>query len=163
MTSLTLPSPVGPLTLTERDGAIVGLCWGGAAGGDETPLLREARRQLDAYFAGRLREFDLPLQLTGSRFCQKVWAAMRRIPYGETRSYGEIAHEVDGAPRAVGGACGKNPIAIIVPCHRILAADRQIGGYSGGEGPATKRRLLALEGAACADAASLRLPLAKAS
>ena len=70
---------------------------------------------------------------------------MQRIPYGETRSYGEIAHETGSAPRAVGGACGKNPIAIIVPCHRILGAGRGIGGYSGGEGLATKQFLLSLE------------------
>jgi methylated-DNA-[protein]-cysteine S-methyltransferase len=72
---------------------------------------------------------------------------MQRIPYGETRSYGEIAHETNSAPRAVGGACGKNPIAIIVPCHRILASGRRIGGYSGGEGLPTKQHLLRLEGA----------------
>jgi methylated-DNA-[protein]-cysteine S-methyltransferase len=70
---------------------------------------------------------------------------MQRIPYGATRSYGELAHETDSAPRAVGYACGSNPIAIIVPCHRVLAAGKRIGGYSGGEGIATKRRLLELE------------------
>ncbi|MBV9522425.1 MAG: methylated-DNA--[protein]-cysteine S-methyltransferase [Alphaproteobacteria bacterium] len=153
MPRLTVPSPVGPLTLTEADGHLVSLDWCGPAGRDETPLLAEARRQLDAYFARRLKVFDLPLSLAGTPFRQRVWAAMRDIPYGATRSYGEIATALGSAPRAVGGACGKNPIAIIVPCHRILASGHRLGGYSGGLGAGTKRHLLALEEAAIASAA----------
>jgi methylated-DNA-[protein]-cysteine S-methyltransferase len=145
MPVLTIPSPVGTLTLTEEDGHLTQLGWYGSTESAETPLLREARTQLAAYFAGRLKYFDLPLKPHGSRFCQSVWAAMQRIPFGETRSYGEIAHETNSAPRAVGGACGKNPIAIIVPCHRILGSGRGIGGYSGGEGLRTKQFLLTLE------------------
>jgi methylated-DNA-[protein]-cysteine S-methyltransferase len=153
MPCLTIPSPLGPITLAERNEHLTSLDWRGSTEHDETPLLREARRQLAAYFARRLRDFDLPIALDGTAFRQRVWAAMQAIPYGETRSYGEIAMELGSAPRAVGGACGKNPVAIIVPCHRILASGRQIGGYSGGAGIATKRSLLALEGAVCAAAA----------
>lgn len=145
MPEITLQSPVGPITLTETDGCIAQLHWRKATRSDETPLLREARRQLAAYFAGKLREFDLPLSLAGSPFQLRVWQAMQRIPYGATRSYGELAHETDSAPRAVGHACGSNPIAIIVPCHRVLAAGQRIGGYSGGTGIPTKRILLELE------------------
>jgi methylated-DNA-[protein]-cysteine S-methyltransferase len=142
---LTVPSPLGPLTLAESDGCITRLDWRAARRSQETALLREARRQLLAYFAGRLRAFDLPLSLAGSPFQQRVWQAMQRIPYGETRSYGELAHETDSGPRAVGTACGSNPIAIIVPCHRVLAAGKRIGGYSGGAGIETKRHLLEIE------------------
>jgi methylated-DNA-[protein]-cysteine S-methyltransferase len=145
MPVLTVPTPVGRLSLIEQNGRLTQLGWSGTDAVDETPLLVEARRQLAAYFAGRLRKFDLPLELDGSPFCRSVWQAMQRIPYGETRSYGEIAHETSSAPRAVGGACAKNPIAIIVPCHRILGSGRGIGGYSGGEGLATKQFLLSLE------------------
>jgi methylated-DNA-[protein]-cysteine S-methyltransferase len=150
MPHLTVPSPVGPLSLVEEDGCLTKLDWRAAEGGEETKLLVEARAQLAAYFAGRLRQFDLPLALGGSRHQQQVWQAMQRIPYGETRSYGEVASELGSAPRAIGGACGRNPVAIIVPCHRILASGRAIGGYSGGAGLATKRSLLALEGATIA-------------
>jgi methylated-DNA-[protein]-cysteine S-methyltransferase len=150
MPLLTVPSPVGPLILAEQDGCLTRLDWRASNESDETPLLREARAQLAAYFAGRLRRFDLPLALGGTPHQRRVWQAMQRIPFGQTRSYGEIASEVDSAPRAVGGACGKNPVAIIVPCHRILGGGKGIGGYSGGEGRATKRFLLALEGASVA-------------
>jgi methylated-DNA-[protein]-cysteine S-methyltransferase len=128
MPEITVSSPLGPLTLTELDGAIARLDWGATRRNQETTLLREARRQLRAYFAGELRAFDLPLALGGSPFQQRVWRAMQRIPYGETRSYGELAHETDSGPRAVGTACGSNRIPIIVPCHRVLAAGRRIGG-----------------------------------
>jgi methylated-DNA-[protein]-cysteine S-methyltransferase len=145
MPEITVPSPLGPLTLTEVDGSITRVDWSAARRSQETALLREARRQLQAYFAGKLRAFDLPLSLGGSPFQQRVWQAMQRIPYGETRSYGELAHETDSGPRPVGYACATNPIPIIVPCHRVLAAGKRIGGYSGGAGIATKRLLLELE------------------
>ena len=102
----------------------------------------ETVRQLNAYFAGKLTRFDLPIRASGTPFQQKVWRALHAVPYGETRSYGDIAREVDSAPRAVGGACGANPIAIIVPCHRIIGSGGWIGGFSGGEGCATKKLLL---------------------
>jgi methylated-DNA-[protein]-cysteine S-methyltransferase len=152
MPLLTIPSPVGPLTLTEERGRLARLDWRASNEGEETPLLIETRAQLAAYFAGRLRRFDVPLALGGTPHQQRVWDAMQRIPFGQTRSYGEIASEIDSAPRAVGGACGRNPVAIIVPCHRILGGGKGIGGYSGGEGIATKRFLLTIEGASVAAA-----------
>lgn len=145
--SLAFDSPVGRLTIAQAEDAIVALGWGDSVAGEETPLLAEGRRQLEAYFAGALRRFDLPLAPPGSAHEQRVWAAMRQISYGETRCYADLARDVGSAPRAVGNACGRNPIPIVIPCHRVLAKGG-LGGYSGGEGPATKRLLLALEGAA---------------
>jgi len=145
MPSLSLRSPIGQLTIDEKGGAIVAVRWADdAAGSNGSPLLDEAARQLAGYFAGRLTAFDLPLAAAGSGFEQRVWAAMRAIPYGQTRTYGELALATDSGPRAVGRACGKNPIPIIVPCHRVLARGG-LGGYSGGAGLATKQWLLALE------------------
>lgn len=146
MFSLAFDSPLGRLAIAERDGAIVAIGWGDGPQGEATPLLAEARRQLEAYFAGDLRRFDLSLAPEGSAHERRVWAVMRQIPYGETRSYSDLARDVGSAPRAIGRSCGKNPIPIVIPCHRVLAKDG-IGGYSGGEGLPTKRLLLTLEGA----------------
>ena len=113
----------------------------------------EAIRQLDAYFAGELTEFDLPLRLDGTEFQLRVWEQLRRIPYGETRTYGELAEALGspGASRAVGLANGKNPVTIIVPCHRVIGAGGSLTGYGGGL--SRKQRLLAFEsGAAEPDA-----------
>jgi methylated-DNA-[protein]-cysteine S-methyltransferase len=148
MPRLTLESPLGRLTLFEEDGRLVALDWGGKrAAGEPTSMLREAKRQLAAYFEGRRRAFDLPLAPRGSPFELRVWQLMTDIPYGETRSYGDLARELAAAPRAVGQACGRNPLPILIPCHRVLAAEGRLGGYSGGKGTETKRRLLMLEGA----------------
>ena len=147
LNSIAIDSPVGGLTISATANAIVAIGWGPSGRDEETPLLAEAHRQLDAYFARRLNDFDLPLDPDGSPFEQRVWAAMRRIPLGQTRSYGELAMEAGSAPRAVGRACGRNPIPIVIPCHRIVARGG-LGGYSGGTGLPTKRALLALEGAA---------------
>jgi len=146
MPSLSLPSPVGQLTIDEEDDAIVAIRWADAPAGNGSPLLTEAARQLDAYFSGKLSHFDLPLAPAGSAFEARVWSAMQLIPYGETRSYGDLASAVGSAPRPVGRACGRNPIPIVIPCHRVLARGG-LGGYSGAGGLATKQRLLALEGA----------------
>ena len=112
----------------------------------ETAVLKDAKRQLDSYFKGTLRKFDVPLKLTGTPFRLKVWQALQNIPYGQTISYGELAQWIGQptASRAVGGANHHNPISIIVPCHRVIAADGAIGGYGGGL--ALKRTLLQLEG-----------------
>ena len=112
---------------------------------EDHPLLREARRQLELYFAGALRRFDLPLRLDGTPFQRRVWDALLEIPYGETRSYADIARHLapPGVARAVGQANAANPIAIIVPCHRVVAADGSLGGYGGGLH--RKRFLLDLE------------------
>jgi methylated-DNA-[protein]-cysteine S-methyltransferase len=144
MPSLSIPSPIGQLTIDESDDAIVAIRWADAPAGNGSPLLAEAARQLAAYFAGRLSHFDLPLAPAGSPFEARVWSAMQAIPYGETRSYGDLAQAIGSAPRAVGGACGKNPIPIVIPCHRVLAKTG-LGGYSGSGGFATKQSLLALE------------------
>jgi methylated-DNA-[protein]-cysteine S-methyltransferase len=147
-----IDTPLGPLTIAVEAGALTLLEFGAlgeAAAGDSAneALADETARQLGAYFAGRLTRFDLPLRAADTPFRQKVWRALRAVPYGQTRSYGEIARDVDSAPRAVGGACGANPIAIIVPCHRITGAGGWIGGFSGGEGCATKTFLLEHEAA----------------
>jgi len=146
-----IATPIGPVTI-ETDGEALTLLEFGAIG--EAPksapkggVAAEATRQLDAYFSGMLKQFDLPLRAEGTPFRQRVWEALRAVPYGQTRSYGDIAREVDSAARAVGGACSANPIAIIVPCHRITGANGWIGGFSGGEGCATKQLLLEHEAA----------------
>jgi methylated-DNA-[protein]-cysteine S-methyltransferase len=110
------------------------------------PLLDEAVRQLRAYFAGSLRQFTIPLDPQGTAFQKRVWSELERIPFGEVRSYSQIAHAI-GAPRAVravGAANGANPIAIVVPCHRVIGANGKLVGYGGGL--PLKQRLLELEG-----------------
>jgi methylated-DNA-[protein]-cysteine S-methyltransferase len=113
----------------------------------DSSLLREARRQLDAYFGGRLRDFDVPLATRGTAFQRRVWHALRELPYGVTRSYADIARQLGtpNATRAVGAANGRNPVPIVVPCHRVLGADGSLTGFGGGLD--TKRFLLQLEGA----------------
>ena len=158
--TITVASPLGPLTVTERDGAIVALDWGTSPDADRTALLLTAAQQLDAYFYCELHAFDLPLAPAGSAFQQAVWREMLAIPRGRTRTYGELAASLDGIARAVGGACGSNPIPVIIPCHRVLAAGGKMGGYSGKGGVATKRFLLELEGARLPPAGQRQLSLA---
>ena len=138
-----MPSPIGPLTLLSDGQGLTGLYMdtGGEASagqlareGGDSPVLREARAQLDAYFTGRLTVFELPLQLEGTEFQRRVWAALCGIPYGETVSYRELAGRI-GQPkavRAVGLANGRNPVSIVVPCHRVIGADGTLTGYGGG-------------------------------
>lgn len=155
MAETTYHSPLGPLRLRESDGRLTRLDWAPAvetellpeAGPrtDETPLLNRAVHQLNAYFFCGLRHFDLPLAPQGTAFQRAVWQQMQAIPYGDTRTYGELARWLRSAPRAVGRACGRNPIPIIVPCHRVVASDG-LGGYSGDGGTDTKQWLLELEG-----------------
>jgi methylated-DNA-[protein]-cysteine S-methyltransferase len=149
MPRLSLDSPVGRLTLIEEAGAIAAIDWGGSDAADEpTALLLEAKHQLDAYFAGERRQFDLPLAPRGGApFERRVWQLMAEIPYGETRSYGDLAAALAAPARAVGQACGSNPLPILIPCHRVLAAGGELRGYSGRGGVETKRQLLVLEGA----------------
>lgn len=148
MPRLSMASPLGQITLTEEDGKITGLCWGARKTTEETPLLCKARQQLEAYFQGRRRDFDLPLAPQGTPFQKTVWQAMARIPHGATQSYGAMAKQLKSGPRAIGGACARNPIPILIPCHRILGAHGALGGYSAKGGVKTKRRLLSHEGAA---------------
>ncbi|HET8561499.1 MAG TPA: methylated-DNA--[protein]-cysteine S-methyltransferase [Marmoricola sp.] len=151
-----MDSPVGELRVIATDDAVLaiefspfrGLADGRPVGprADDHPLLREAVRQLSAYFARELRDFDLPLAPQGSAFQQRVWEQLRLIPYGETTSYGEIARRLgmtNAASRAVGLANGRNPIPIVVPCHRVIGANGTLTGYAGGV--ARKQTLLELE------------------
>ena len=146
MAHIRLNSPLGPLTVFEETGAVVALEWGRAAAGPETPLLIEARKQLDAYFDGRLTRFDLPLRPAGTAFQKSVWTLMAEIPFGAVRTYGDLAVDLGSGPRAVGGACGRNPIPIVIPCHRVVGGGG-LGGYTGLGGIDTKGALLRLEGA----------------
>lgn len=141
---LSLHSPVGDLTISEEDGAIVAIDWGWGRDQTETPVLREGRRQLQQYFDGERRDFDLKLAPRGSPYRLRVWQALCSIPSGAARTYADIARSAGGSPRSVGGANGANPIPIVIPCHRVVATTG-IGGYSGGDGLATKRHLLDLE------------------
>ncbi|MEM1484003.1 methylated-DNA--[protein]-cysteine S-methyltransferase [Oscillospiraceae bacterium PP1C4] len=140
-------APFGKLGLTDQDDKITSLQFYPQEGQAvvQTTLLREATRQLDLYFAGKLREFDLPLAPKGTSFQQSVWKALCMIGYGETASYGEIARRIGNAKacRAVGMANNRNPIAIFIPCHRIVGSDGSLTGYGGGLD--TKRFLLQLE------------------
>jgi len=142
MPQLSLHTPLGEVTISEDGGAIVALDWGRGRDQEATPLLREACDQLQDYFDGKRMSFNLPLAPEGSAFQKRVWTALCAIPPGETRSYADIARTIGSAPRAVGGANGANPIPLFIPCHRVIAADGSLGGYSGGDGPATKRYLL---------------------
>lgn len=145
MPSATIESPLGPLLLTEKDGALVALTIRASNGNaPDTPLLREAKRQLDEYFTGLRRTFEIPTRPDGNAFQLQLWCLLEAIPYGETRTYGDLAKAVDTMPQAVGGGCGSNPIPIIIPCHRVVASN-SLGGYSGAGGARTKQRLLALE------------------
>jgi methylated-DNA-[protein]-cysteine S-methyltransferase len=142
---LTALTPLGDLTLSEEDGAIVALDWGRGRDQSPTPLLARAAAALHAYFDGAPDPFaDLPLNPVGTPFQRRVWVAMQAIPRGRTRSYGDLARDLRSSARAVGTACGANPIPILIPCHRVTGAN-SLGGYSGGGGPTTKRFLLGLE------------------
>lgn len=135
MKSCVMPTPLGSLAIHEEDGAICAIDFTQAeCRAPDTPLLREAVRQLNAYFDGTLTTFDLPLRLTGTDFRVKCWKALCTIPYGETISYGEQAKRIGNpkAVRAVGGANHHNPISIVVPCHRVIGADGSLTGYGGG-------------------------------
>ncbi len=156
-----LESPIGRLRLAATSGGVVliALPRSGGAGFrgwlervlpnaepvDRLPTLDVTCRELQEYFAGRRQKFTVPLDLRGTRFQLSVWRAIAEVPYGETRSYAELAQRVKRptAYRAVGAANGANPVPIIVPCHRVIASDGKLGGYGGGL--ETKRRLLAFE------------------
>ncbi len=151
-----IDSPYGALTLVVTDGALSGLymtdqrhrpadgAFGDRRAADEAPF-SGVSDQLTAYFAGDLKEFDIPLALHGTAFQQRVWQQLQRIPYGETRSYGELAGALGSpqASRAVGLANGRNPVSIIVPCHRVIGANGNLTGYGGGLD--RKQRLLDFE------------------
>ena len=140
-----IDSPVGRLRLLEHDDAITDVQWSTQGSTEKTALLEEACRQLAAYFEARLTKFDLPLHPAGTAFQLQVYQTMLDIEPGHTKTYGDLATLVDGSAQAVGQACGSNPIPIIIPCHRVVAANG-LGGYSGARGIETKIELLRLEG-----------------
>ena len=131
MAHLTFDSPLGPLTLTDEDGAITRLTWWGEKADETTPLLDEAARQLAQYFASERQVFDLPLAPKASASGHRFLKALQDIPYGETRTYGEMAKAIEvSLPQAAGQACGANPIGVIIPCHRVTGTGN-LGGFSG--------------------------------
>lgn len=152
-----ISSPIGRIELEAEGGALVRLTMlptkdssaprrdNAPVSRDDARVLDETEHQLKEYFARKRTNFDLPLHPEGTAFRQQVWRALCDIPYGETRTYGDLARKLKTAARAVGGACGANPIAIIVPCHRVTGGHGALGGFSGGDGCDTKRILLALE------------------
>lgn len=147
MPRVVIDTPLGALALNSESGALVAVDWSDEAAGAPDcadDVLAAAARQVAEYFAGTRRAFDLPLNPQGTPFRQKVWRAMLDIPYGETRSYGDVARLLASGPRAVGNACGANPLPVIIPCHRILASSG-LGGYSGRGGLDVKQFLLRLE------------------
>ena len=146
MPALTTDTPLGPITLVEEGAAITRLLWGGAET-DQTQLLTEAIRQLTAYFNGELTQFDLPLTPKVTPSQGRFLDALIAIPYGETRTYGELAKDLAISPQAAGQACGANPIAIIIPCHRVTGTGN-LGGFSAPGGIETKIMLLKHENAA---------------
>jgi methylated-DNA-[protein]-cysteine S-methyltransferase len=152
-TQAFMPSPLGLMRLVEEDSRLAQVTWAEPAGSpaedlaESTPLLDRARSQLEEYFRGARQAFDLPLAPKGTAFQQKVWDAMCGIPYGSTWSYAALARKVDSVARAIGQACGANPIPIIIPCHRVLAENGALTGFSAVGGTDSKSFLLELEGA----------------
>jgi len=146
---MTYQSPIGPLYIAERDGAITHLVFkpivGQAPQTAQTPLLKRAKEQLDAYFAGKLQDFDLPLTPQGTDFQMRCWQTLQTIPYGVTWSYKQLAEAADCPKgyRAVGLANNRNPISIFIPCHRVVGASGKLIGYGGGL--SNKEFLLKLE------------------
>lgn len=140
----SLPTLVGPLAVTVEADAVTRLTWSSDTEGEPCALLKETLSQLQAYFDGRLKTFDLPLAPKGNDLHQAVFKAMLDIPYGQTRTYGDVAKELGTYGQPIGQACGANPIPVIIPCHRILSATG-LGGYSGAGGLDTKITLLKLE------------------
>jgi len=151
----TFASPVGTLTLVASDAGLVAILWeddapdrvrlGALANTPDHPLLVQAERELGEYFAGRLTRFSVPLDMRGTDFQKSVWRALLTIPFGETRSYAQIATQIGRptATRAVGAANGRNPISIIAPCHRVIGTNGTLTGFAGGL--AAKEYLLGLE------------------
>lgn len=147
-------TPLGRIGIAEEEGQLTDLFFNWEkhpqhSEAKETPLLQEAARQLMQYLDGQRRDFELPLQPRGTEFQLRDWQALLTIPYGETRTYGQIAAQIGNAKacRAVGMANNRNPIAIIIPCHRVIGANGKLVGYGGGL--PVKEKLLALEAAVC--------------
>ncbi len=145
---IAVDTQFGRIGIEEQNGAITRTMWDGESSGTPSDLLRDAAKQLTEYDTGARTEFDLPFRVEGSAFQQAVCAAMAAIPFGQTRTYGEIAKELGQSAQAVGSACGGNPIPILIPCHRVMGAGGRLTGFSGKGGVETKVALLRHEGAA---------------
>lgn len=160
-TFITLPSPIGELKLVANGSRLAAILWendkpnrvrlGPMSEAPDNPVLMKTARQLEEYFAGTRNAFDLELDFAGTEFQKKVWAALLTIPFGETRTYSQIAEQIGhpSAVRAVGAANGRNPISIIAPCHRVIGASGKLTGFAGGL--EAKERLLTLEGGQWSD------------
>jgi methylated-DNA-[protein]-cysteine S-methyltransferase len=152
----TYSSPIGNLPLISNENALIAVLWennspkrvnlSGHLIDHETSILTETKKQLDAYFEGKRKNFDLPLHIKGTDFQVKIWKALTGIPFGQTRTYGQLAKEInqESASRAVGAANGRNPISIIIPCHRVIGTNGKLTGFAGGL--EAKQYLLKLEG-----------------
>jgi methylated-DNA-[protein]-cysteine S-methyltransferase len=148
MFAASVSTPFGPLCLHEEEGRVARVTWEAVDISVDTPLLRMALQQLAEYCSGARTAFDLPLRLSGAPLTQAVCAEMQRIPFGQTRTYGEIARAVGASAQAVGQACGQNPLPVLIPCHRVMGAGGKLVGFSGAGGVDTKVALLRHEGAA---------------
>lgn len=147
MKSRSFETPFGALYAQADNDAVVRMSWGAAPSEDESPLLDQVATELKDYVSGALKEFTVQLRVDASRFQQDVCAAMQAIPFGETRTYGDIAKALGVTPQAVGQACGSNPIPVLIPCHRVMGANGKLVGFSGRGGVETKVALLRHEGA----------------
>jgi methylated-DNA-[protein]-cysteine S-methyltransferase len=151
----SIDSPVGPVSVYAKDGAIVFLemAQEPAPNDNQSPVVRQALTQLADYFAGTSRELNFPVLSNGTEFQQAVWAEIAKVPFGQTTTYAQIAERIGKpkASRAVGGAVGANPVPLVVGCHRVMGVSGKITGFSGGDGIPTKRWLLAHESIESAD------------
>ena len=144
LSCLTTQTPIGLIGIYGSK-SITNITWTKRHGNSRLPELRRAREQIIAYFASRLFRFDLLLEPSGTVFQRKVWEHILSIPYGKTLRYGDVARALNTSPRAVGGACARNPIPLLIPCHRVVGKTGALTGYSGGGGLRTKQVLLSLE------------------
>ena len=142
MFQLSFSSPIGPLTLVQDGEDITRLLWQSPGNGKGSLELFRAKEQINNYFKGTRKNFSLSLRPYGTKFQNRVWSVLMAIPYGKVKTYGEVARTLKTSPRAIGNACGKNPIPLIIPCHRVVGASGSLTGYSGGDGLKTKALLL---------------------
>lgn len=145
MSQLSFHSPIGDLTVSEEDGIIVSLDFGWSPFQEENALLKKAKNWCDSYFDGKNPTMDLPLAPFGTDYQRQIWDQISLISFGKTMTYNDIAVAIGSHSRPVGGACGRNPIPLLIPCHRVMGKNGKLTGFSGGEGIETKKYLLNLE------------------
>ena len=142
MFKLSFSTPIGALTLVQEGEEITRLLWQSPGNEKGSPVLFRAKDQINNYFKGTRKSFSLSVRPHGTKFQGRVWSILMTIPYGKVKTYGEVARILKTSPRAVGNACGQNPIPLIIPCHRIVGTNGSLTGYSGGDGLKTKAFLL---------------------